>query len=132
MPLLKKIVPVAILGLMTTGIVAVAGEKDAESPSIFAASDTDSNGVLGAGEFLTYAQAKAADGDTDYTDVVAKGDYDIAFAERDVNADGVLDEGELGLLGDDMTPTYSLDESAPEPVTEPEPYQSPEMNNGGE
>lgn len=97
---LKTILPLTAIFVIGGGASAYAGnpaDKPTDpAPTAFEAADVDQNGCLNRGEFMAYAEAKAGEGDPVYADLVASADYDLAFAERDLNADGMVDRGELG------------------------------------
>lgn len=104
MSLLTKAVPITLVAI-GAGVIALASDNSnaetvemSPSATAFASADIDENGTLSAPEFITFAELLAGQGDADYTALTESGDYDLAFAERDINADGALDKGELGLL----------------------------------
>ncbi|WP_371396042.1 hypothetical protein [Fretibacter rubidus] len=106
MPKMTFIRPLLILAL-TGGSATVAcaanpdmAASDEPVKTAFESADVDQNGMLNRGEFIAYVEAKAAEGDEAHAALVATGDYDLAFAERDLNADGALNKGELGEVDD--------------------------------
>ena len=91
---IRPLLTLALIGSSAT--VACAANPDSVPQGAFESADVDQNGILNRGEFVAYVAAKASEGDDVYAALVATGDYDLAFAERDLNADGALDKGELG------------------------------------
>ena len=68
---------------------------DVSMQQSFGAADNNADLVLSFTEFTAFAKLRAQEGDETYKKIVDDGDFDLAFATRDTNADGVLTQGEL-------------------------------------
>lgn len=114
MPMMKPLVILSTMALLgTTMAHAQDMAQDATQDGVttqsspFVSADNDLNGELSFGEFTAYVEQKARGGDATYAEILASGDYDLAFAERDLDADGTLDLGELGEVKTDMDGEWS-------------------------
>lgn len=89
---------------------------DATVTDSFSASDANADGALDREEFRVFVDTKAAAGHSGAYALAESGDYDGSFLLYDVNADGMLDAGELA----DMSEAATIDETPVEEMVEPE------------
>lgn len=116
MPMMKPLIILSTVTLLSAGVASAQDAPQDTRQDILAAestpfisADADMNGALGFGEFTAYVEAKARAGDETYAETLSSGDYDLAFAERDLDANGVLDARELGEVQSDMDGEWSTE-----------------------
>jgi hypothetical protein len=113
---LKKLSAVLLTTSFAFSGVALAGD------AAFMAADVNTDGKLDRDEFLVFVSVKADNGDTALAAVRDTGEYDTAFAQMDVDADGKLSHAEA-------VPA-SIEEK---PAVEEPKWEEPELkkeNNG--
>lgn len=113
---LKKLSAVLLTTSFAFSGVALAGD------AAFTAADVNTDGSLDRDEFLVFVSVKADNGDTAFATVRDTGDYDTAFAQMDVDANGKISYTEA-------KPTIVEEKQA---VEEPK-WEEPELekeNNG--
>ena len=96
---LKKYSALFITATFAVSGVALAGAE------AFTAADVNTDGYLDRDEFLVFVSIKADKGDVAFTAIRDTGDYDIAFAKMDADADGKLSHGEAAPAKMDEKPT---------------------------
>jgi hypothetical protein len=85
---LKKLSAVLLTTSFAFSGVALAGD------AAFTTADVNTDGNLDRDEFLVFVSVKADNGDATFAAVRDTGDYDTAFAQMDVDADGKLSHAE--------------------------------------
>jgi len=86
----------------------------------YTSSDLDQDGLLSKDEFVTFAVMRSEAGDSDYTELVSEGAYDVHFAAKDANADAALDRTEVG--AEDVAPLSEMTETDESETETPEIY----------
>jgi len=100
-----KILTITALSFNTAIIAsgAIAGEK----LDPFTTADIDADNALDRTEYETYVSLRAKAGEAYYIKLRDTGDYDLSFAERDLNADALLTADEVSIT----MPSETGDES---------------------